>query len=97
MKIKINDREYEIRYSLRMFFLYETITGEAYRGGTLYSNSVLLFSAIMAFNKDVDLTFEQFIDALDADESLLTTFNEYMTKEIENRSSHDKKKVPKAE
>lgn len=96
MKLKINSREYEIRYSLRMFFHYEKITGEMYRGETLLSNAILFWSAIVSLNKDVDMTFDEFVDALDADESLLTTFNAYLTKEIENKSSQDKKKVPKA-
>ncbi|WP_293714430.1 hypothetical protein [uncultured Parabacteroides sp.] len=96
MKIVIDGKEYEIRYSLRMYYTYEGITGTMFTGGTLLSVSLLFYSALLASNDDFPYTFDQFVVILDEDNTPLDNFNNWLTGELEKRAPvEDKKKVPK--
>lgn len=96
MKAIIEGKEYEVNYSLRMFYIYEGITGSIFTGGTLLSVSLLLYSALLAGNDGFPYTFDRFVDILDKDETLLDNFNNWLTEELEKRrQAEDKKKVPK--
>lgn len=96
MKIIIENKEYELKYSLRMYYVYEGITGKAFAGGTLLSISLLLYSALLANNNDFPHTFDQLADILDKDETTLNNFADWLNLELEKRSFvGNKKKVPK--
>ena len=96
MKIVIDGKEYEIRYSLRMYYTYEGITGTMFTGGTLISVSLLLYSALLANNDDFPIEFDEFVNLLDKDVTPLNDFNDWLTTELEKRRPvEDKKKVPK--
>lgn len=96
MKIVIDGKEYEIKYSLRMYYTYEGITGTMFTGGTLLSVSLLFYSALLASNDDFPYTFDQFVVILDEDNAPLDNFNCWLTAELEKRTPvEDKKKVPK--
>lgn len=96
MKVTIEGKEYEIKYSLRMYYTYEGITGTMFTGGTLISVSLLLYSALLASNNDFLYTFDQFVGILDEDNTPLDNFNDWLTDELEKRTPvEDKKKVPK--
>lgn len=64
--IIINGESLKLRYSLRALFIFESITGKAFSVDTLTDNYVLLFSMLLAANPDTSLTWDKFIDALDA-------------------------------
>lgn len=96
MKIVIENKEYEIKYSLRMYYTYEGITGTMFTGGTLLSVSLLFYSALLASNDDFPCTFAQLVSILDEDNTPLENFNDWLTAELEKRTPlEDKKKVPK--
>lgn len=78
-KIKINNKEYNIKYSLRALFIWETITQKPFELKNLLDNYVLYYSMILASNKDCDLSWDQFIDALDQDPTILTNLEETIT------------------
>ncbi len=91
MKVVIDGKEYAIAYSFRMYFMYERITGEAFKGGLLSSIAVLFYSALLANNEDFPLTFEQFVDALDENTSLLDEFNHFVAFHFERLNPTKKK------
>ncbi len=96
MKIVFDGEEYEIRYSLRMYYTYEGITGSIFAGGTLLSVSILFYSALLASNDDFPYTFDQFVDVLDVNNTSLNAFNDWLTTELEKRRPvEDKKKIPR--
>lgn len=96
MKVIIEGKEYEIKYSLRMYYTYEGITGTMFTGGTLLSISMLFFSALVANNENFPYTFDQLVGILDEDNVPLDNFNDWLTDELEKRTPvEDKKKVPK--
>lgn len=96
MKVVIENKEYEIKYSLRMYYAYEGIAGTMFTGGTLLSVSLLFYSALLASNEDFPYTFDQLVVFLDEDNTPLDNFNCWLIAELEKRAPvEDKKKVPK--
>lgn len=75
MELKINGRAYEARYSLRVLFKYEQLTGHPFTGDTLEESYRLLHASLLACNADYALTFDELIDACDADPSLFPAFS----------------------
>ncbi|MCD8135709.1 MAG: hypothetical protein LUH01_07080 [Parabacteroides gordonii] len=92
MKIVIENKEYKIKYSLRMYYTYEGITGTMFTGGTLLSVSLLFYSALLASNDDFPYTFDQFVVILDEDNTPLDNFNNWLTGKLEKRTPVEDKK-----
>lgn len=94
--ITINDKQYQIKYTLRALFIFEQITGRAFSINTLLDNYLFFYSLLLACNDDV-LSWDEFIDALDKDPSILTqiskTVEDYQKKDsIFNSDEEGEKK-----
>lgn len=84
--IKINGKDYNIKYTIRALFIFEQITKRPFSIKTLLDNYIFFYSMILANNKDNILDWDEFIDALDSDSSLLqelTAINEEALKKDE--------------
>lgn len=68
--ITINGKEYKVKYTIRALFIFEQITGKAFSVKTLLDNYLFFYSMLLANNEDV-LGWEEFLDALDNDPTLL--------------------------
>lgn len=68
--ITINGKEYKVKYTIRALFIFEQLTGKAFSVTTLLDNYLFFYSMLLANNEDV-LGWEEFLDALDNDPSLL--------------------------
>lgn len=77
--IKINDKEYKVRYSIRAMFIFEQIKGEPFGLFTTLDNFIFFYSMIMASNKDCTLKWDDFIDAIDNDPTIVTQLQEVLT------------------
>lgn len=75
-KIKINGKEYAMRYTIRALFLFEQIAGKPFAISTLLDNYILFYSIILANNPDDAPSWDEFIDALDADPALFTRISD---------------------
>lgn len=73
--IKINDKEYKVKYTIRALFIFEQITGKAFEIKTLLDNYIFFYSMILANNPDDVLDWNVFIDALDSDPSIFKQLN----------------------
>ena len=71
MKITINDKEYTVKYTIRALFIFEQITGKPFCIKTLLDNYLFFYSMILASNPENPLDWDQFLDALDNDKSLV--------------------------
>lgn len=71
MKITINDKEYTVKYTIRALFIFEQITGKPFGIKTLLDNYLFFYSMILASNPENPLDWDQFLDALDNDKSLV--------------------------
>lgn len=104
MIIRIKDAEYQLKYTLRALFIFEKITGTTFEIKSTLDYYILFYSILLANNQDTfKLTFDEFIDACDNDNSLFIQFSEFLNQELKmqnqfkkdnsNEEENDKKKV----
>ena len=94
-KVTIQGTEYVLAYNLRALFVYEEMAGKPYMGEKTIDNYLLMFAMLMANNKDFSLTFDEFVDACDADLGLFHAFVEVMDEQGKRASAflENKKKA----
>ena len=73
--ITINNKEYKVKYTIRAMFIFEQIKGESFAINTSLDNFIFLYSLILANNKDNPLSWDEFIDAIDNDPSIIAQLN----------------------
>lgn len=64
----------KLAYNLRTLFTYEEIAGHPYKGEKSIDTYLLFYSMVMANNAEFSMSFDEFIDACDADMSLYQAF-----------------------
>lgn len=84
MKININEKEVELKYSFRALIIYEKITGKSFTGNNIGLTEILilLYSIIISSDKTINLTFDDFMDYCDNNPAILNEFGTWMTKEM---------------
>ena len=75
MNITINNKEYKVKYTIRALFIFEQITKRPFEIKTTLDNYLFFYSMILANNPDTPLDWEEFIDAMDNDTSLIGQLN----------------------
>lgn len=81
----INGKEYAVKYTIRALFIFEQITGKPFKIETLLDNYVFFYSMLLASNKDNVLSWDDFIDALDADRTLFQKLNNIVAEQEKAR------------
>jgi len=100
MKVKFDDKEFDLKYSMRMLIVYENITGRSLTIEELqnYTNIITLFyaachSSAKQNNIEFKLTYDEFIDWIDAQggEAIIVDFaNWYAETTIANAQLYAK-------
>lgn len=85
MKFTINNKEYTVKYTIRALFIFERITGKSFGINSLLDNYLFFYSMILANNPDNPLSWDEFIDALDNDKTLL----KQLSKVVEDYQKQD--------
>lgn len=85
MNITINNKEYKLKYTIRALFIFEQITGKPFEIKTLLDNYIFFYSLLLANNPDNVLDWNEFIDALDSDVTLM----QQLTKVVEDYQKKD--------
>lgn len=80
MTITIRQTEITLKYSLRSLFQYENITGQSFNPKTLQDFCTFFYCVMCSSNKDLNITFDEFIDFLDEDPSKMSAFAEWLGK-----------------
>lgn len=75
MKITINNKKYDVKYTIRGLFIFEQITGKAFEIKTLLDNYIFFYSLIVANNPDNPIMWDDFLDAIDNDKDLFAQLN----------------------
>lgn len=95
--IKIKDRDYEVKVSLRTLFLYERLSGNnGFETHKTEDNFMLLYAAIVANNKGCELTYDDFIDACDEDPTIIERLSSIMEDNAGKIASRGKAAAGKA-
>ena len=89
--IEINEKTYDFKYSLRALFMWEEITGKPFEIKTTIDMYVLCYVCLLV-GSEKELDFNEFIDACDADPSIIDEFNVFMGNEMKKRSMYQSKK-----
>ena len=91
MNIIINGRSIELRYSFRALMIYEKITEESFNPKGITEIMVFFYSVILASDRDITLSFDDFINFLDSEPTLLNDFSIWLTKTLtKNNTFSDK-------
>lgn len=81
--IKIKNVQYVLKYTLRMFFLFENIANKPFAFGKLLDEYLLFYSCLIANNEGFSMLFDDFITLCDSDPGLFRAFSQFVLKEIE--------------
>ncbi len=84
--IEINGKSYKVKQTIRGMFLWEQIAGRPFELKTTLDNYLYYYALILANNKDATLDWDEFIDAIDSDPTIVLN----MTKAIADQSIVDK-------
>lgn len=78
MTITINNTTFELKNTIRSYIIYENITNEVFNPHTLTNIIIYFYSVVMASNKNLVLTFEEFTDWLDDNMIELDNFTKWL-------------------
>ena len=85
--ISFNGKDFSLKYTLRAFFVFESISGYPFQFGKLLDEYLLFYSFLIASNKDsFNMKFDEFIELCENDLTLFEQFKEFILDEIELRS-----------
>lgn len=78
MEITIKETVYKLRYSIRTLFVFEQVTGYAFKMETLMETYIFFYSMLLSSNPKCNLTFDEFIDECDNQPELIIRFQQYI-------------------
>ena len=85
--ISLNEKEFILKYTLRAFFVFESISGYPFQFGKMLDEFLLFYSFLIASNQDsFQLQFDEFIELCENDLTLFEQFKEFILEEIKRRS-----------
>lgn len=70
-KVNINGKDYQIKQTVRALFLWEQISGRSFEIRNTLDNYLYYYCLILANNKDCELDWDGFLDAVDNDPNLI--------------------------
>ena len=92
MKIKINDKEIELKMSIRSLLMYENIKGESYVPKSLNDILLYIYCVVVSSSKDYSLDYDAFIDWVDEHPDELTQIVKFIQQTQENQNNIKKNK-----
>lgn len=78
MKVKIKDKEIELKYSIRALIMYENIAEKTFTSASLTDTLMYFYCVIMSSSKDYAITWEEFLDWIDENSNVLQEFVEWL-------------------
>ena len=70
-EIEINGKNYKLKYTIRSLFIWEQITGKSFKIEKMLDNYLFFYSMILANNPDEILEWDDYLNAMDEDPTLL--------------------------
>lgn len=83
MKIKIKDKEIELKYTIRALFVFEKIAGKPFSTTSITDLYLLFYSVIIANDNTIQLTFDELVNMCDEDATLFSSFADWLTKQFQ--------------
>lgn len=92
MKIKINDKEIELKQTIRSLIMYENIKGESYSPKSLNDILLYIYCVVIASSKDYSIDYDAFIDWIDDNPGELEKISQFIQQTQENQNNIKKNK-----
>ena len=97
--ILINGKEYKIKYGIRAMLISEQITQKPFSLENMNEQLVFLYACLLAADNELTMSYEEFLDAIDEDMSIIIRFGKYLAEQQkkeknilkENKSKKKKK------
>lgn len=86
MKVTINDKEIELKYTLRSMLMYENITDKTFNPSTMSDVITFMYCIVVASSKDYTIKFDDFIDWLDDNPNIINEFGEWIQTVAQNNN-----------
>ena len=97
MKITIQNREITLKHSFRAYLVFEKLNKDAYKGESLSDILLMFYSMVISAAPGISLDFDQCVDWLDDNKSLLNDYTKWfageVNKDIEGADNVSKKKA----
>lgn len=87
--IKIKNKEYKVKYTFRALMLFEQITSKMFSIDNLTDQITFFYCLLLANNPDDTMTYDEFIDAIDDDSTILNQFQKYLADEANKRNIYN--------
>ena len=79
--ILINGKEYKIKYGIRSMLIAEQITQKPFSLDNMNEQLVFLYSCLLAADNELNMSYEEFLDAIDEDMSIIIRFGQYLAEQ----------------
>ena len=85
--ILINGKEYPIKYGIRSMLIQEQITQKPFSLDNMNEQLVFLYACLLAADNELTMSYEEFLDAVDEDMSIIIRFGEYLAEQQKKESN----------
>ena len=85
--ILINGKEYKIKYGIRAMLISEQITQKPFSLDNMNEQLVFLYSCLLAADNELTMSYEEFLDAVDEDMSIIIRFGQYLAEQQKKESN----------
>ena len=85
--ILINGKEYKIKYGIRAMLIAEQITQKPFSLDNMNEQLVFLYSCLLAADNELTMSYEEFLDAIDEDMSIIIRFGQYLAEQQKKESN----------
>ena len=85
--ILINGNEYKIKYGIRAMLIAEQITQKPFSLDNMNEQLVFLYSCLLAADNELTMSYEEFLDAIDSDMSIIIRFGQYLAEQQKKESN----------
>ena len=79
--ILINGKEYPIKYGIRAMLIQEQITQKPFSLDNMNEQLVFLYACLLAADNELSMSYEEFLDAVDEDMSIIIRFGQYLAEQ----------------
>lgn len=85
MTIEIKKNKIELKQTLKSMMIFEKITDKNFDIKTISDVIIYFYSCVVASMKDIDLSFDEFIEWLDNNQNSFTDFNDWLLRTAEQQ------------
>lgn len=93
MNITIKEKTVSLKYSFRALMIYENITNKSFNPKGISDVVIFFYSVVVATTKDNTITFDDFLDWLDDNPTVINDFSVWLTGVFNAQSSLANKNI----